>query len=112
MKNGFYLVIAIILLSYGVYFYYVSDAFKKYKKPTSELENKILKLELDKNTIQKNLDSINFITKKLNATIDSIESLKPKIKIKYVEKYRQIDSSNSNYISKEFDSIFTANNIK
>ena len=102
----------IIILSYGVFFYWVNKGRNNITKPKNELENKIAKLELDKKTIQKRLDSINFITKKLNATIDSIESLKPKIKIKYVEKYRQIDSSNSNYISKEFDSIFTANHIK
>ncbi len=44
--------------------------------------------------------------------IDSLESLKPQIIIKYVEKKKSIDNATTNNLVDEYKSIFTKSNIK
>jgi len=51
---------------------------------------------------------VQYLTKKN----DSLESLKPKIQIIYVNKSKQIDSASSHAILGDFNRIFSANNIK
>lgn len=43
--------------------------------------------------------------------INSLNSLEPKIEIRYVEKYKQIDNASINSITNEFDSLFSKNGI-
>jgi len=62
------------------------------------------------------LDSAIFLQKnksqKYQHTIDSLESLEPKIITKYVNKYKEIDSASVGVIVANFDSIFAANGYK
>ena len=113
LKKSPFIIVIIIILSYGVYFYYVSQAFEKYQKvKKNSLSPNIQRLVVDKKVLLKRIDSINIVIDKLNKKIDTLESYKPKIKIKYVEKYRQIDSSNTYYLCKEFDSIFSVYHVQ
>ena len=81
---------------------------------------------VDQNIIQSRIDSLQrhsdslsrYISEtekkvdKLETKIDSLESLKPKIVIKYVKKYKEIDSASVGVIIADFDSIFAANGHK
>ena len=44
--------------------------------------------------------------------IDSLESLKPKISVVYVEKYKEIDASNVSGVVSEFQNVFSEGNIR
>jgi hypothetical protein len=44
--------------------------------------------------------------------IDSLESLKPKIEIVYVNKFKEIDNASANVIASEFKGIFAKSNVK
>ena len=112
IKKSAWVLVVIIILSYGVYFYWLIKGRNNIIKPKTEIENRFKKLEADKKRIEKRLDSINNVATILYSKIDSIENLKPKITIKYVTKYNKIDNSNTNDLCKEFERIFTANHVK
>lgn len=65
-------------------------------------------------SLQKHSDSLaRYIGKKedemkiLIKKVDSLQSLKPAIQIKYVNKYKEIDNASVGAVVNEFDSIFT-----
>ena len=105
-------VLAIICLLASAYFNYVFVGTKHKIGVSGVIETKVEQLESDKKKLNTRIDSLLKITDNLLHVVDSIENIKPKIRIKYVEKYRQIDSSNSLNLSKEFDSIFAVHHVK
>lgn len=48
---------------------------------------------------------------KYEAKIDSLEKLKPQIKLEYEKRYTQIDNANINSVVNDFKGIFADNNI-
>jgi len=50
--------------------------------------------------------------KDFSSKIDSLQSLKPKIKIVYVEKYKEIDNAYAGAIVAKFENVFSKTNIK
>jgi len=76
-----------------------------YKEQISELNKKNDSLKL---SIQNKIDEI----KTMELKIDSLENLKPKIQIRYVEKIKEIESANAIDVYNDFKRIFANNNIK
>lgn len=107
-----FLIVAIICLLATLFVKYVYFDSPRIKPSTSVITDKVDKLESEKKQLKKRIDSINTQVSALEKRIDSITKITPKIKIKYVKTYREIDSSNTSYLSKKFDSIFSVNHIK
>ena len=83
-------------------------------------------LEFDKEMLQQKIDSLEKANDSLFATmrisnlkidsaecrIDSLESVKKKTIVKYINKKNEIEIASVSYLVHEFDSIFTNNDIK
>lgn len=100
------LAIAVVILSYM--------AFKTEPQPTDSkyIKEQIQALKMANDSLMKNvtiLEKQNVISQN---TIDSLQKVKSKIQIKYVNKYKEIDNADASDIINEFDDIFTTNNIK
>ncbi len=74
-------------------------------------EKQIDELKTQNNTLTESIKKIEADKAKRESKIDSLQSLKPKIIIRYEKKDIQIDRAPVVAIVAEFDSIFTSNNI-
>ena len=112
IKNVFTISFFIILITGLLFFYKIT-----YKEVTNKIEA---------NTLKKKYDSLNLVIDSLSLKlirileqrelyenkIDSLQELKPKIVIKYVNKSNKIDESSVITIVNEFEGIFSKNSIK
>lgn len=85
-----------------------------------------VKLPIQQDVINMRLDSISAINYRLNneiiksnqkneanaKQIDSLEKVKQKIKIIYLEKSKEIDNASVGVIVNEFENVFSTNDIK
>lgn len=115
-KRGSLLIVGILVLL-SMYSLLTSLEKKKVKTPINPLQEeatktKLQRLEDDKKALQIKILEQETKSKDLLEVVDSLENLKPKIKVKYVTKYKDIDSAGSMLLAKEFDSIFSSHNIK
>lgn len=76
------------------------------------LENHIDSLNIKNNKLLNDIKVIKSINTDFENKIDSLLNVKPKINIKYVTKYKEIDDANAFKLISLSDSIFTANGIK
>jgi uncharacterized membrane protein YhiD involved in acid resistance len=114
LKYPQFLILAIVCLCATLYFNYV---FKPISKPINPLEEeatktKLQRIEDDKKALQIKVLEEETKSKDLLLVVDSLENLKPKIKVKYVTKYKDIDTANATALVKEFDSLFSSHNLK
>lgn len=61
------------------------------------------------------LNSVNSLSKKVNrleSELDSLSKEKNKIEIRYVNIYKKIDGYSNLELFKQFDSVFTADNVR
>ena len=103
--------IAIIVLSIAL----AVVSWIAYKQPTydnSLIEEQIQELQ-EKNKIMGSyilyVEKTAFLKQQ---KIDSLESLKPKIEIQYVNKIKEIDNASANVVASEFEGIFAKSNVK
>ncbi len=83
-----------------------------YDKDIDVLEHKIDSINYLNYDLKFKIDSIDNVNNLFMFKIDSFKRVKPKIKIEYVTKYKEIDNLSSNELILLSDSIFTANGIK
>lgn len=69
-------------------------------------------LSKENDSLKKQVALEMFIISQYQCKIDSLESLKPQIIIKYVQKNKSIDNANVNDLVNEYKGIFTKSNIK
>ena len=98
--------IAIIALAY--------IAFKPGPPPydSAYTEKQIKRLRAENDSLSKEIIAIEDINTKSQETIDSLEKVKSKIIIKYVEKISEIDAADCNTLIDEFSVIFSDCDIK
>ena len=106
-------ILAIIILSVLV----IILGYVAFNPKTEQYNDSLLKYTL--NRLKTENDSLlNCIAvrdgeiKAFNSKIDSLQSLKPKIKIVYVEKYKEIDNANSGAIVAKFKNVFAKAGIR
>jgi membrane-bound ClpP family serine protease len=78
----------------------------------SDYEKTKVKRSVD--SIQRHSDSLIMLiatteqrVNRMKMVIDSLENVKPQIVVKYVKKYKEIDSASAGTVVTEFDSIFS-----
>ena len=108
-----YIIIIGLLVLITMYSLLISFPNKTVNNPVNNyIDSETKKLEYEKKAIQHRLDSQDIAVEKLIKKLDSIQNSKAKIQIKYVIKYKEIDSSYSLHIVKEFNNIFARNNVR
>jgi hypothetical protein len=74
--------------------------------------NDIYKLEKQNDSLKKEISLELIKISEYQCKVDSLESLKPQVIIKYVQKNKSIDNANVNDLVNEYKGIFTKSNIK
>lgn len=74
--------------------------------------DKVYLLKKENDSLKKQVALEMFIISQYQIKVDSLESLKPKIIIKYVQKNKSIDNASVNELINEYKGIFTKSNIK
>lgn len=114
LENKQFLILIITCLLTFLYFIYILKPVGSMIKPfyRYNIKTKIEKFDNEKRDLQIKISEEKKRNLNLLSIVDSFEKIKPKIKIKYVTKFKEIDTSHIGTLSKEFDSIFSAHNIK
>jgi ABC-type anion transport system duplicated permease subunit len=109
-----YVVIIAILVLLTMYSLLTSLDKKQVKSPINKelIDVETKRIADQKKAIELSLDEQEKQVKILLKKLDSLQNSKTKIQIKYVTKYREIDSASSFVLAKEFDSIFSSHNLK
>jgi len=76
------------------------------------LETQINSLKVKNTELLKDIMVIELKNNNYESKIDSLLQIKPKINIKYVTKYKEIDNANASRLISLSDSIFSANGIR
>lgn len=110
-KHSTSIFVSIIILLIG---YLAFKDKNNNNEPTYKLlyKNRLKLLNEEKKAILISIDSIKFEIKKRELIIDSLKNLKPQIQLKYVIKYKQIDSANSFTIVDEFKQLFAKDSVQ
>jgi len=83
-------------------------AFKPSPTPYDKdyLEKQLNELKHTKDSLLKSITKLQADNFKSQAVVDSLEKLKPKIQLVYVNKYKEIDNASAGTIVNEFDDVF------
>lgn len=103
----------IIALSIGVLILlYIAFSPSPSPYDSTLIEQKVRELQRENDSLA--LVNVVMEEKQNKATqkIDSLEGLKPKIIIKYVQTFKEIDSYSTAHVISKFDSIFADNGVK
>ncbi len=100
------LAVALAIVSY-IAFKSPAPAFDK-----EVYERQLKELRLQNLSLAQDISKVESDKAKRESKIDSLESLKPKIIIRYEKKDIQIYHAATAVIVNEFDSVFTSNNIR
>lgn len=76
------------------------------------IDSRYKQLELEYQATLDELNNIKEVNIKRDATIDSLQTLKPKLTYVYIEKSKEIDNANTIGVVNEFSDIFTNNGIE
>ncbi len=105
----------IIILCLAVALAIVSwTAFKPVAVNYSEqlIKEEVLRLNKENAELTNRISERNVYISSIERKNDSLENLKPKIKIQYDTIYKKIDNSSAGAIAKQFADIFTNANVK
>ncbi len=104
----------IIFFSFIIYFIYTQQEkpieTQSIENPVFDLSMSILKKQND--SLNKRIKNLDEEIEKLKSDFDSLEKLKPKLKIKYDEKIKEINSASNLRIYTELKSILAKDSIR
>ena len=109
-SREFKLLVAFLSFSFCAFFFVMYKNEPFFNMNNSSKVISILSKEND--SLKKQVALEMFIISNYQCKIDSLESLKPQIIIKYVQKNKSIDNANVNDLVNEYKGIFTKGNIK
>jgi len=104
----------IIFFSFIIYFIYTQQEkpieTQSIENPVFDLSMSILKKQND--SLNKRIKNLDEEIEKLKSDFDSLEKLKPKLKIKYDEKIKELNSASNLRIYTELKSILAKDSIR